>query len=154
MNEINRRDFLVSSAAALTALSGAAAGLPQRARADARLIDTNVTLSRWPYRRLPLDETGKLVEKLRKNGVIEAWAGSFDGLLHKDLASVNSRLADECGRHGQKILKPFGSINPMLPQWETDLRKCHEQHHMAGIRLHPNYHGYKLEDSRVCRLLG
>src|SRR5436305_482565 len=111
MNEINRRHFLVSSAVALTALSGAAIGRPQRLRADASLIDTNVTLSRWPYRRLPLEETGKLVEKLRKNGVTEVWAGSFDGLLHKDLASVNSRLADECGRHGQRTLKPFGSIN-------------------------------------------
>ena len=32
------------------------------------LIDTNVSLSRWPCRRLPLDETPGLVARLRSQG--------------------------------------------------------------------------------------
>ena len=59
------------------------------------MIDTNVYLSRWPFRRLRGDEPGELVEMLRRVGVTEAWAGSFDGVLHKDIASVNARLADD-----------------------------------------------------------
>ncbi len=116
------------------------------------IIDTNVNLSRWPFRRLVGDEPADLVGRLQKRNVLQAWAGSFDGLLHRDLAGVNSRLVMDCRTYGQGILLPFGSINPKLPDWQEDLRRCQEEHKMPGIRLHPNYHGYDLKYPALAEL--
>ena len=117
------------------------------------LIDTNITLGRWPTRRCPLDETPALVAKLRANDVTQAWAGCFDALLHKDISAVNARLAADCRRQGRGYLLPFGSVNLTLPDWEEDLRRCHEEHQMRGLRLYPNYHGYMLDSPTFARLL-
>src|SRR5262245_44180100 len=105
-------------------------------------IDTHAYLSQWPLRRLDGDEPAEFVTRVRAQNVTQAWVGSFDGLLHKDVASVNARLSADCRKYGPGLLTPFGAINPVLPEWQEDVRRCREQHNMPGIRLHPNYHGY------------
>jgi hypothetical protein len=115
------------------------------------IVDCNVHLFRWPDRRLPLDETEKLTAHLLEKGVTRAWAGSFEGLLHRDIGGVNRRLVEACQR--SPLLVPFGSINPALPDWQEDLRRCHEEWKMPGIRLHPGYHGYGSGDPLFAEVL-
>ena len=145
---MKRREFIRTALA-----TGAAAWLPVGASEDSafQLIDSNVSLFPWPFRKLPLDETSVLVEKLRSLGVGQAFAGSYEGLFHRDLSAVNHRLAKECA--GVPELLPIGSVNPGLPGWMEVLRSCAEEHEMPGIRLHPNYHGYTLDELRFRELL-
>lgn len=151
---MNRREFLQSSLAAAAVSSGARLSAARAAVPDpiAPRIDTNVTLFQWPGRRLPHDELPALLAVLERHGITQAWAGSFEGLLQRDLRAVNGRLAEACARSGARCVG-FGSVNPSLPDWEEDLRRCHEVHRMPGIRLNPNYHGYTLADPRFARLL-
>jgi len=152
---VNRRGFLktaaLSASVAVLNLQGESAQPKTNARAE--LIDVNINLSRWPLRRLRGDDTANLVGRLRIHGISQAWAGNFDALLHKDMAAVNAWLAEECRRHGRGLLVPAGSVNPKLPDWEQDLRRCAEDHRMTAIRLYPNYHGYQLDDPDFIGLL-
>ncbi len=157
---ITRRSF-IKTAAAAAATAGptllSTAGSSSSAPRAHSLADCNITLSRWPFRRLPLDETPKLVAKLRTQSVTQAWAANFDAILHKDLGSANFRLFRECRQNGgwgkpHPFLIPFGTVNPKLPDWQEELRRCHEQYNMPGLRLYPNYHGYTLESALFSQL--
>lgn len=137
---MNRRLFM-----AQTAVLAAAPLLA--AEKAAGLIDCNLHIGAHPVRALPeIDEAF-----LSKRGITEAWAGSFEALLHRDMATVNARLVKRCT--ASSLLRAVGSVNPKLPAWEDDLKRCVEQHGMKVIRLHPNHHDYTLTEEVFLKLL-
>src|ERR1051325_11556109 len=104
MNPMDRRSFLKNSVlgAAVVSLPGNRELAAQAAAGKSKvigsskapgIIDTNINLFSWPFRALKYRDTRALVAKLRKHRVIEAWAGSFEALLSKDMNGVNARLA-------------------------------------------------------------
>ncbi len=149
---VSRREFLkrgaLGTSAALVLAPELAVGDEAR-----HFIDVNVSVGDWPLRHLNVNTPQLVAAKLRAAGVTQAWTASLDAVLQKDLAAVNARLVDECRRHGGGRLLPFGSVNPKLPRWEEDLRRCAEVHHFKGLRLYPNYHGYRLDDPAFAHLV-
>jgi hypothetical protein len=153
-NALTRRKILHSAAMgfALGAIeTSRSEETTSRISSSPAITDTNVFLDQWPIRHLPLAEPTALAVKLKSQCVTEAWAGSLDALFHKDLAEVNSRTTETCAQHS--IFKPIGAVNLSLPRWEDDIEHCATKHRMRGIRLHPNYHSYKLDDPRFVELL-
>jgi predicted TIM-barrel fold metal-dependent hydrolase len=156
MPALDRRQFLNRTAVAGAALALArSANSAHAAAAPAApgIVDTNVNLFRWPFRKLKYAEPAALAAKLRKHRVIEAWAGSFEALFDKDLNGVNERLAAACRDHGAGLLRPFGSVNLAWPDWEEDLRRCHETWRMPGVRIFPGYQPFDLAHPDLPRLL-
>lgn len=135
-----------------TVACGAAEAAPDSWQPPERIVDVNVYVSDWPFRRLAFAEPDRHVGKLRTHGVVQAWTGSFEALLHRDLRAVNKRLVDRC-RRSSEVLIPFPAINPKLPDWEEDLRQAAEDLKAPGIRLHPDFHGYALDDPELIALL-
>lgn len=166
---MDRRMFLQQSLAAATgaALAGtgpaaaqggpathekaAAAASPQTPTEEG-ITDVHVYLGRSAFREFPWSGTDAMARELRARGVRQAWAGSFEALLQRDVAAVNARLATECAAHADLLL-PAGTVNPVLPDWRDDVRRCAEVHGMRVLRLHPAHHSYALEDARVPELL-
>lgn len=140
-----KRRCLLTGVAATAALPFSTAQ-----ESGAGFVDSNVYLGEWPFRKLPHSGTRELEATLKGLGITEAWAGSFDALFHRDLDAVNARLFEQCR---DTIFLPFGAINPTLPGWERSLRRIRDEFGMSGIRLHPNYHGYSLDDPRFLALL-
>lgn len=152
---MNRRTFFAQAAVSsvIPALAGQSkASAPTVAGPTNSIIDTNVYLGAHPFREAITAKPEALALKLTNQGVSEAWAGSFEALLQRDITSVNERLVQAC-KAGGGLLKPIGSIHPKLPDWRGDLARCVEQHGMKAIRLHPNYHGYALDDPAFIELL-
>ena len=156
MKPLDRRRFLKSSLLGAAAVSFAderpmaAQSAPRNATSVAPsqspgIIDTNVNLFYWPFRSLKYRDSKALVAKLKKHRVIEAWAGSFEALLAKDMSGVNERLAAECLEQAPGFLIPFGSVNLAWPDWQEDVRRCHEVHKMPGIRIYPGYQPFDLD---------
>jgi len=52
------------------------------------------------------------------------WAGSFGWPVAQRYRSLNARLAEECGKHGQGLLVRWLNQSK-LPDWQEDLRSCH-----------------------------
>ncbi|MEX2581055.1 MAG: amidohydrolase family protein [Verrucomicrobiales bacterium] len=146
---MKRRELLktASTVVAASALTARAAG----DQSPPEIVDSNVSLFRWPFRRLPLDETDLLVEKMGSLGIGRALAGSFEGVFQRDAEAVNRQLAEACSGHPELV--PIGSVNPASPGWEDDFRRCVGEHGMPGVRLHPNYHDYALDHPGFLRLL-
>jgi predicted TIM-barrel fold metal-dependent hydrolase len=140
---MNRRNFILSSSTMLAASS-------LRAAEEAHLTDCHVYLGASPFRKLGSENRDEFIAALARQGVTDAWAGAFEGVLRRDLAAVNLSLTRACRG---TMLRPCGSINPILPDWQDDVRRCVEVHGMHIIRLHPNYHGYDLRSPAFRELL-
>jgi predicted TIM-barrel fold metal-dependent hydrolase len=154
MSPIDRRRFLKNSLLSAAAVSFAARGAAVATSSNVTgIIDTNVNLFDWPFRALKYRHTKALVAKLKRHRVIEAWAGSFEALFSKDMNGVNARLAAECREHGPGFLIPFGSVNLAWPDWEEDIRRCHEVHKMPGVRIYPGYQPFDLDHPGMERLV-
>ena len=114
------------------------------------IIDVNSHLGSLPFREQGLD-AATLVAQMNTHGITQAWVGAFEAVFGSDCRKANHDLLEQA-KHYEDSLLPWAVINPASAEWELDLTNALGPG-MRGVRLYPNYHGYKLTDRSVAKLL-
>jgi predicted TIM-barrel fold metal-dependent hydrolase len=116
------------------------------------LIDINVSLGHWAFRSLCHNTPQALLLRMDACRIDVAVVASIHGALYKDVHAANVELADAVRPYADRLI-PFATLNPTYPGWAEDLRRCAEDLGMRGIRLYPQYHGYRIEDEPCLALV-
>lgn len=116
------------------------------------LIDVNTYIGHWPFRQLRHHTATGLLKRMDQHGIDQAVVGSIHGIFYKNAHPANEELAKAVRRHRDRLI-PFATLNPVYPGWEDDLRRSAEDLELGGIRLYPQYHGYRLTDQAGLELV-
>jgi predicted TIM-barrel fold metal-dependent hydrolase len=116
------------------------------------LIDVNTYIGHWPFRQLRHNTAEALVRRMDERGIDWAVVASIDGVLYKNVHPANESLCAQAQPFQDRLI-PFAALNPTYPGWQEDLRRCAEDLGLSGLRLYPQYHGYRLGDSEALDLI-
>lgn len=108
------------------------------------IFDINAWLGSWPFRSLKDNIPETLVARLDRSGIDSAAVSQIEAIFHRNVQPANEKLAEAVIPFEGRLV-PMATINPTYPKWEDDLKTCHEELGMAGVRLFPQYHNYRVD---------
>ena len=109
------------------------------------IVDTNAYLGSYAFRLLRHNTAGGLLRLMDEKGIDKAMVSSAAAITYRNTQPANEELAAAVKAHRDRLI-PFAVINPFYAGWRDDLRICHEQFGMKGLRLYPKWHNYALSD--------
>lgn len=119
------------------------------------LIDVNSFIGHWPFRQVTHNTCGSRVQLMRQFGIDISVISSLNGVFYKNSQSANEELYKDwkSSRKFESKLIPFAVINPIYAGWKDDLEKSVGQMGMRGVRIHPLYHHYDLNNKNCIDLV-
>jgi len=115
------------------------------------IVDVNAYLGHFAFRRLRHNTAESLLELMDSKRIDKALVSSASAITYRNAHAGNEELAEQVHGRGDRLI-PIGVINPFYAGWQDDLKICHEQFGMKGLRLYPKWHNYELS-SPCCRQL-
>jgi len=115
------------------------------------IIDVNAYLGHFAFRRLRHNTAASLLALMDSRKIDKAVVSSAAAITYRNAQAGNEELAEEVKSHRDRLI-PFAVINPFYAGWQDDLKICHEEFGMTGLRLYPKWHNYSLS-SPSCREL-
>jgi len=109
------------------------------------LIDCNVHLGRWPFRRLPIEDVETLLRAMDQEGIDRALVAPMESVFLRDGQQGNETLHAATSPHADR-LGLVACLRPNAPGAVGDLKRCREQWGFVGLKLHPTYHDCPLGD--------
>ncbi|NND06723.1 MAG: amidohydrolase family protein [Saprospiraceae bacterium] len=118
------------------------------------LIDANAHIGHWPFRHRAYNTCATLLSRMDEFGVDKAIISNMSACLYKNPQTANAELVKEINSITQSADRfyPLGVINPLYGGWMDDVKICHEEYGMKGIKIYPKYHGYEIDDP-ICEEL-
>ena len=119
------------------------------------LIDSNAYIGHWPFLQLKYNNFPALSERMKEFGTDKAVVSSLNGIFYKNTQFANEELYEEIRTKKSYLERfiPFAVINPIYNGWRDDFETSISKMGMKGIRLHPIYHGYDLENPACIELV-
>jgi len=115
------------------------------------IVDVNAYLGHFAFRRLRHNTAESLLALMDSKRIDKAVVSSASAITYRNAQAGNEEVAEEVRGRSYRLI-PFAVINPFYAGWQDDLKICHEQFGMVGLRLYPKWHNYQLS-SLCCRQL-
>jgi predicted TIM-barrel fold metal-dependent hydrolase len=115
------------------------------------IIDVNAYLGHFAFRRLRHNTARSLLALMDRASIDRAAVSSASAITYRNPQAGNEEVAAEIKSHSDRLVG-FAVLNPAYAGWRDDLKICHQQFGMRGVRLYPRWHNYRLSD-RQCREL-
>jgi hypothetical protein len=115
------------------------------------IVDVNAYLGNFAFRRLRHNTAASLLSLMDSKRIDKAVVSSASAITYRNAQAGNEEVAEEVRGHSDRLI-PFAVINPFYAGWQDDLKICHEEFGMAGLRLYPKWHNYQLSGA-CCREL-
>lgn len=113
-------------------------------------IDATAFVGEYPFRGFPQTSPAALKELAQKYSVGGAAVSSFHEIFWENNFDAARKLAEEI--RGDNFFTHFVVVNPKYPRQLQELPEVLETTGARGIRLLPNYHGYRLWDECALEL--
>jgi predicted TIM-barrel fold metal-dependent hydrolase len=107
------------------------------------IIDVNAYLGHFAFRRLRHNNAAGLLALMDRARIDRAVVSSASSITYRNPQAGNEELAAEVRSHGDR-LTGFAVLSPVYAGWRDDLKRCHQQFGMRGVRLYPRWHNYRL----------
>lgn len=116
------------------------------------IVDLNCGVGRWPFREYGARTVDALEAIMAIEQIDTAYPSSIDAVFAADPDAANRDLIAACS--GRTNIHPIPVINPRLRQWKRALEEYRSTAPIAAIKIHPNYHGWSLDDPEDPRKAG
>ena len=107
------------------------------------ILDVNAYLGHFAFRQLRHNTADSLLTLMEAKRIDQAVVSSASAITYRNTQAGNEEVAAEVKGHRDRMI-PFAVINPFYAGWRDDLKICHEEFGMAGLRLYPKWHNYSL----------
>ena len=116
------------------------------------IIDTNAYLGPFAFRQLRQNTAEGLLRLMDEKGIDKAMVSSAAAITYRNAQPGSEEVAQATAPHRDRLI-PFAVVNPFYAGWKDDLKICHEELGMKGLRLYPKWHNYSLADGCCLELI-
>lgn len=106
-------------------------------------FDCNCFTGNWPFYKVRYNTVEKVRALHSRIGITGGFISACEAIFYQDPYEAEVDLAREL--EGTPYYQAM-ILNPTLPGWQADLKRCVEQLHIKAVRLMPTYHKYALTD--------